>query len=105
MFIGLGTAKGNSNMSFIVNVDIVSDINNIVLHIDILARSIINYFVFIGDGLSDSISSNVNSTSYTFCMLKIVYLCLIFKKMRSQGCHIKVGKYFSWMGQLTNFHR
>ena len=61
-------------MSFIINVDIVSDSNNIVLHIDILARRIINYFVFIDDGPSDSISSNVNSTSYVLYVENSIFM-------------------------------
>ena len=57
MIIGLGTTKRNSNTSFIINNDIVSDSNNI-------ANAFNNYFVSIGAELSDSISSNVNPMSY-----------------------------------------
>ena len=57
MIIGLCTTKRNSNTSFIINDDIVSNSNNI-------ANAFNNYFVSIGAELSDSISSNVNSMSY-----------------------------------------
>ena len=57
MILKLGTTKRNSNTSFHINGDIVSDSNNI-------DNAFNNYFVFIGAELSDSISSNVNPISY-----------------------------------------
>ena len=60
MIIGLGTTKRNSNTSFIINDDILSDSNNI-------ANAFNNYFVSIGAELSDSISSNAGYVIYIFC--------------------------------------
>ena len=57
MIIRLCTTKINSNISFIINDDIVSDSN-------IIANAFNNYFVSIGAELSDIISSNVNPLSY-----------------------------------------
>ena len=57
MIIGLGTTKRNSNTSFIINDDIVSDSNNI-------ANGFNKYIVSIGAELSDSILNNVNPMSY-----------------------------------------